>query len=57
MIQEHESLIEDLKKNKKLSMYLIKIVKLLTNKNKIYKGPRGGLYYFTDNNTKIYITK
>lgn len=57
MIQNYDSILKDLKKNEKLTLYLIKINKLLINKKKIYKGPRGGLYYYTNNNIKIYITK
>ena len=57
MIQDYNSILRDLEKNKKLALYLIKINKLLINKIKIYKGSRGGLFYYTKNKTKIYITK
>ena len=43
------------KENKKLAKKLLRITYLLQNKIEIFEGPKGGLYYYSKNNTPIYL--
>lgn len=57
MITNDSELLDYLRQNKKMAEKLLRITHLLTNNIKLHKGPRGGLFYYTNNNTKIYISK
>lgn len=43
------------KKNEKLAHKLLRMTYLLKNNIKLYRGPNGGLFYYSKNKNKIYL--
>jgi hypothetical protein len=51
----YHNLIKKTHENNKLTEKLLRMSYLLSKNLKLYKGPRGGFFYYTTNGTKIYL--
>lgn len=55
IINKFKKLKQESEKNKIMTNKLLRMTYLLMNNIPIKQGKNGGLYYYTKNNTKIYI--
>ena len=55
LLIKYQNLEELSKNNQILAKKLLRMIYLIKKKLKLYKGPKGGLFYYSKNKNKIYL--